>query len=1284
MSEHRELTFKEHLRTRALYGGSAVASLHDVWDLKTRSKLSISYGDAMLNMMDELLVNMVDHYVRSGDALIRDGGPVKNMWASLDTDGLMRFTNDGPGIPVKDKWDGQKEYCWLPEAIISHERVGSNFNDKTDPDRLTGGINGLGVKVANAASDELGVETNCLVHKRYYRQTCRERMEYIDPPTVIDLPNGPIEFRKSGLTREQVRQHTSFWTLPSYDVLNQIEKGISDVGWFKKNIATVEILLRLRVYQIAAFIGSIEYMTKRDLRSNYAGCNVWFKAPSDKVFVLINAVINTSNVRSGRNPDLTFDIGGFMKLLGLSNSIQIVFKGDQIQYPWVIGIGLVSEMDRVAKSKEEVMSIINGIHITDGGSHTTLMIGKICEGLSKLAKMEVTESMFRKVFCYFDVRQFPFRQIDFKGQTKQKLIIGKADLNRMREQYELNDIQVKSIWDLASKELKFMLETKAYAEQLKSSRSKNLGPIRKFNPPEIKGPKSAIFCAEGDTALQIVRDMIKSKFCPLDKRYFGTYSLQGVPPNAMKMIRVVKLGEETIIRADNQLLENITFRGLMRACGLDFGCKYLIKTLDGDKEFAKLNGSYIVLTTDQDLDGVGQICTLVIVFIFVFWPDLIKRGFIKRFVSPLIRVYCRSGPDKGKVFEFSSEREYEKWCMIKFGTIVLPSGYTAEYYKGLGGHTKDEVVHMGRTIEKNIYTVGWDDACSAWLNAMYGEDTEARKEMLMTPVVETYPESTWTTRYISLTTHLLVEAKEYQLMNMRRKLRSCIDGLIPTQRKVLCGVRKMFNGTTKKAKVFQVGGYVAKELHYGQGDTSMNGVIKKLAQDFEGACNLPICVPISAGFGSNVEGRAVSGGDRYLDTKYNSKIMDIIYPRIDDWLLGYNIEDGVQVEPKYYVPIVPMAILESENTTGHGWKIDLTGRDFEWTLAQLRREIGGYPALSLMGHPWFKSRGLEVRMENGREVCYGSWVRHPELNQIEVTQLPYRIWSYPFECHLIGINPATGKDEHKDAITGEVTKLKKKPYIVKVKDDTNNNQNEVKIWLEPGAWERIEENYGTETMDCVEHFLDLRHILIMNLNMIAENGYVREFDNYNDVMQYWFPMRRDLYLARIERTKLLEEYKLMFYKEKLRFILLDGQQIKGINIDKDFTKLERDTILAGADFIRFNETVLFTPGYLKADQLYAAIFEDDATYKYISKINVGDKSQDEIAVLCKTIEDMERDLAELSKATWQKLWLDDLDRLERMVKLGLATGWKYDEEEFTFVDGATDFTPVNKKIKAKK
>ena len=127
-----------------------------------------------------------------------------------------------------------------------------------------------------------------------------------------------------------------------------------------------------------------------------------------------------------------------------------------------------------------------------------------------------------------------------------------------------------------------------------------------------------------------------------------------------------------------------------------------------------------------------------------------------------------------------------------------------------------------------------------------------------------------------------------------------MDGLKPSQRKALfaCFKRKL----TKEIKVAQVVGYVSEHTAYHHGEQSMEQTVVKLAQDFVGSNNINLLFP-GGQFGSRLMGGKDAASSRYIFTRL-AEITRTIFPVADDDVLDYLDDEGTQIEPKYYVPIV--------------------------------------------------------------------------------------------------------------------------------------------------------------------------------------------------------------------------------------------------------------------------------------------------------------------------------------------------------------------------------------------
>ena len=111
-----------------------------------------------------------------------------------------------------------------------------------------------------------------------------------------------------------------------------------------------------------------------------------------------------------------------------------------------------------------------------------------------------------------------------------------------------------------------------------------------------------------------------------------------------------------------------------------------------------------------------------------------------------------------------------------------------------------------------------------------------------------------------------------------------------------------------QAKVSHLADYISEQTAYHHGESSLQTTIIKLAQDFVGSNNINLLEPIGQ-FGNRLDGGKSPAAARYIYTKL-SPFARLIYHPDDDALLEYlNDEDRKKIEPKWYVPIIPMILV---------------------------------------------------------------------------------------------------------------------------------------------------------------------------------------------------------------------------------------------------------------------------------------------------------------------------------------------------------------------------------------
>ena len=126
---------------------------------------------------------------------------------------------------------------------------------------------------------------------------------------------------------------------------------------------------------------------------------------------------------------------------------------------------------------------------------------------------------------------------------------------------------------------------------------------------------------------------------------------------------------------------------------------------------------------------------------------------------------------------------------------------------------------------------------------------------------------------------------------------------------------------TSEIKVAQFSGYVSEHSAYHHGEASLNGAIVNMAQNYVGSNNINLLQP-NGQFGTRLHGGDDSASERYIFTMLNS-LTRSLFPEADDAVLNYLNDDGTIVEPEYYVPIIPFALINGISGIGTGFSCNI-------------------------------------------------------------------------------------------------------------------------------------------------------------------------------------------------------------------------------------------------------------------------------------------------------------------------------------------------------------------------
>ena len=235
-----------------------------------------------------------------------------------------------------------------------------------------------------------------------------------------------------------------------------------------------------------------------------------------------------------------------------------------------------------------------------------------------------------------------------------------------------------------------------------------------------------------------------------------------------------------------------------------------------------------------------------------------------------------------------------------------------KYYKGLGTSTPKEGKEYFRDFKMVIYH--YDEFSETTLDLAFNKERPDDRKVWLAGYDENLILDIGQSR-VSFTDFVNKDLIHFSNYDNIRSIPSMCDGLKPSQRKILycCFKRNL----TKEIKVAQLSGYVSENGAYHHGEASLQGAIIGMAQNFVGSNNINLLHP-EGQFGSRGMGGKDSAAPRYIFT-YLESLTHVLFNKLDNQLYDYNTDDGEKIEPKYYLPIIPMVLVNGSEGIGTGW-----------------------------------------------------------------------------------------------------------------------------------------------------------------------------------------------------------------------------------------------------------------------------------------------------------------------------------------------------------------------------
>ena len=603
-----------------------------------------------------------------------------------------------------------------------------------------------------------------------------------------------------------------------------------------------------------------------------------------------------------------------------------------------------------------------------------------------------------------------------------------------------------------------------------------------------KSHECTLILTEGDSA----KAMALSGLTQEQRKFYGVFPLKG------KVLNV----KDTSVRKVEQTEEIANIKKIL---GLESGKEYT--------DVKSLRYGRILIMTDQDYDG-AHIRGLLINLFHELWHTLLKvPGFLAYMATPIVKA------TKGKtVIPFYTQYEYEEWKKTP-----ASNGFKIKYYKGLGTSTRDEAKEYFQKL--NIMPYNFTDKSDSKIDLAFNKaKADERKEWLKSYDKSSIIEPKESIPYEEFVDKDLIHFSNY---NLERSIPNIMDGLKTSQRKILYSAFK--RNLKSEIRVAQFAGYVSEHSGYHHGEASLNETIIGMAQDFVGSNNIPWFVS-QGQFGTRLQGGKDSASPRYIHTYLHKYISNLISE--DDFpILNYRDDDGIQVEPEWYAPVLPMLLVNGSRGIGTGYSTFVPSYNTKDLNSMLVEYLESDTGLDKQLVPYVNGFKGKITMDADGKGCCIEGVWKQEKDGITITELPVGTWTADVREKL--------DDMVKDGIVKDYTDM------------------------------------STDTDVCIKIKV-LDKILkdkwkMTNMHAFNSKGVIHKYATPNEILKEYVTVRLNLYDKR--REDLLKKLyaKEIYHENVVRFIRQQCQDVPVPDIRRR-TAEECDVLLTNEKFARINDS----------------------------------------------------------------------------------------------------------------
>lgn len=777
-------------------------------------------------------------------------------------------------------------------------------------------------------------------------------------------------------------------------------------------------------------------------------------------------------------------------------------------------------------------------------------------------------------------------------------------------------------WDLVNR-LYAELDAKHFKANAKSD-----GRKKKYLGDDIKGEDAnksgtvdglncTLYITEGKSAMGFAVKMLS--LFERGRDYIGLMPLKGKPLNVMNAHPI-------------QIAENDEIDELKGMLGLQEGMNYL-----DEDNFKTLRYGHLVILADADTDG-KHILGLVLNLFHCKYPTLLARGYVMYLRTKIIDV--KNGT---QMLKFYSDHEYRKWKEITPDYET----WSHNYFKGLGTSTDDDIEDEFK--EPKIVQCFYDDmAPQAMQLAFHKSFADKRKEWIRNWIPDFTVEEMEMQPISSFINHEFIQ---FSINDVCRSIPRMMDGLKLGQRKIIWGSMDKWKTTNKtynykkckKLKTVNLASYVSERTNYHHGPTSLCDTITHQVHDFVGSNNLPL-FRNDAQYGTrNMLGKDAAD-PRYTMTR-PQWFWNLVFKTDDIPLLEMVTDEGEICEPKFFLPIIPLQLVNGANGIGTGHSTFIPNHNPLDICMWVLNRLDDKPLQAVL--PWYRKFTGDIKVIERKVKTKSSKIIRtkiiksksgPTLNVLNSPTNDENVVNETTPLERVTAEPDDDEDDvHKEINQDEVGVTKNTKYSM-VTSGTFEIGSRKKViitelpigksihaydaWLRKQRSEKKISGYNSYSKHDTVHFeitgfkgeptLKSLHLTksygMSNMVLLDSNNKPIKYNSTPEILESFYNLRLPYYQLRKDNTLNSIQKEIDMLNSKIRFIIA---VINGYNLAKKTPNAtieeanEQNCILAiglsKKQIMPQMERLKFAPDLLKKVTIYHCTNEEMELYK--NKVN---------------------------------------------------------------------------------